>query len=475
VKALSSLLCCLFALSTAFSHENATLGILARDTELPITLNGKKVGALTLKAGAEITILHMDKNQGTITIQCGDNPPVEIPQENIATTSLNNFLKASTLAPTTQIAQQPINFTNPVQSQPVPSPTSPSTILNGSSEGYQGAITEKTLLNTNFWDHPPLIPWNILNGLDTKKSYSTRNPIEIFNVPTEEIRITTTTKNGKETIQQVQATLAEFGNNTQTITWKPNISQATKDRDIQMRANRWPVIYQNKLQVVEHYLEKNFGESKQIILGTYATTREIESQYKTPDGQFLINLLTGNPHLIEITITRKTACEEATTTPQTRKEELEKRIQTNCIGDKFVDVPMLDQGQRGYCGAGTLAMLSQYYGYNTSLDEVATHNATWDDVRYTICTLCHLRSNYVDAPISFPIIKENINKGQPIIISRWVGPQKTGGHSSLITGYNDTTKEVLLTESWGEGARNHKMKITELQATMWAFFTFEPY
>jgi hypothetical protein len=52
--------------------------------------------------------------------------------------------------------------------------------------------------------------------------------------------------------------------------------------------------------------------------------------------------------------------------------------------------------------------------------------------------------------------------------------EATGGHASLITGYNKARNEVLFTESWGEGNRHRRMRQEEMAATAYALFTFGP-
>lgn len=49
----------------------------------------------------------------------------------------------------------------------------------------------------------------------------------------------------------------------------------------------------------------------------------------------------------------------------------------------------------------------------------------------------------------------------------------SGGHASLITGYNKERGE-LFTESWGENNRNRRMKAEEREATAYVVFEFQP-
>ena len=76
------------------------------------------------------------------------------------------------------------------------------------------------------------------------------------------------------------------------------------------------------------------------------------------------------------------------------KAKIKDNVTKSPNGDVFIDnVPMVDQGQKGYCAAA--------------------------------------------------------------VSERGVNPQSVGGHMRLIIGYNDKKKEVLYTDTWGEG---HELK-----------------
>jgi hypothetical protein len=63
----------------------------------------------------------------------------------------------------------------------------------------------------------------------------------------------------------------------------------------------------------------------------------------------------------------------------------------------------------------------------------------------------------------FKLVKSHLAKGIPVMWSVFLGivkdvpkdPQGSGGHLRLIIGYNDTTKEILYSDTWGRG---HELK-----------------
>ena len=205
-------------------------------------------------------------------------------------------------------------------------------------------------------------------------------------------------------------------------------------------------------------------------------------------------------------------------------------------GDVFIDnVPMVDQGRKGYCAAAVAERVLRYYGNvvdeheiaqqaGTSArggtavsemkkavtaigernglgyqeivsmsaglgdleDEVARYNkaartekkpaiSIAEFTRGNIIYVSEMR-NAMDKRVVYRMrqkdarlrkflsgVRQQVNAGVPvfwgvtlgIFPERGVNPQTTGGHMRLIIGYNDRKKEVLFTDTWGEG---HELK-----------------
>jgi hypothetical protein len=55
---------------------------------------------------------------------------------------------------------------------------------------------------------------------------------------------------------------------------------------------------------------------------------------------------------------------------------------------------------------------------------------------------------------------------KPDLNDRKLWPAREGfAHASVVDGYNERRREVIFTESWGEHARNRRMRIEELEGT----------
>lgn len=233
---------------------------------------------------------------------------------------------------------------------------------------------------------------------------------------------------------------------------------------------------------------------------------------------------------------------EMTTSRQaaSTSRKIKENVQKNANGDVFISgVPMVNQGQKGYCAAATSERVLRYYGIEMDEHEIAQLAGTsatggtesgamvdavtrvgnkvglrkedivrsasggeWEksDIYKTLqlynqaaksakeptIDWQHYRSGSsinagaIMAAMKPKILKaaraklsgqqkrfhdeihKQVNAGVPIFWSVMLGhypepeiPQASGGHMRLIIGYNDKTKEVLYTDTWGPG---HELK-----------------
>ena len=218
------------------------------------------------------------------------------------------------------------------------------------------------------------------------------------------------------------------------------------------------------------------------------------------------------------------------------KAKIKDNVTKSPNGDVFIDnVPMVDQGQKGYCSAAVSERVLRYYGNQIDEHEIAQQAETQaqggtnvgkmketvtvigeknglgfqsivsmsagvgdleDEIsRYNKAAKAEkkpelslaqfTRGNMIyvsemresmDAKVVYRMrqkdarlkkfsagIRQQVNAGIPvfwgvtlgIFPERGVNPQSVGGHMRLIIGYNDKKKEILYTDTWGEG---HELK-----------------
>lgn len=202
----------------------------------------------------------------------------------------------------------------------------------------------------------------------------------------------------------------------------------------------------------------------------------------------------------------------------TRRKDVRENVQTLPNGDTIIaNIPMCNQGSRGYCAIGTLTMIAQYYGLRVNIDALAakagykegdTENAKIQPIYEAVARESRLKMAK-SLRFTFREAQRVIAKGQPLLVWRRFSRERdqfhsdfakhvaaepaaklpnpkereqkaswptleSGGHASLVTGFNKSRGEVLFTESWGEYTRNRRMSADEMEATGYVVFAFEP-
>lgn len=174
---------------------------------------------------------------------------------------------------------------------------------------------------------------------------------------------------------------------------------------------------------------------------------------------------------------------------------------------RVTGIPMIPQGNRGYCGVAILAMMGAHFGLTTGAEELAAANGflygqdTNPDIREMFSQVAKeagvkaQRSPKLD----IPTLKRSVDAGMPVVVFRrwaqerdylhsvyarqialgekaelpspgmedrksWPG-KDAPAHASIINGYRDDRREVIFTESWGQQARNRRMRYEEMEGT----------
>lgn len=134
------------------------------------------------------------------------------------------------------------------------------------------------------------------------------------------------------------------------------------------------------------------------------------------------------------------------------KQLIAGRLKTSKNGHSYIDsIPMVDQGDKGYCAAATLARVLQYYGYSIDMHAMADLAKTEamggtkkEDIIKAMRRICNstpfrLKELRNTTPSAIGSI---IQQGIPII---WFVP----GHARLLIGIHQETNEIVFSDSWG--------------------------
>jgi hypothetical protein len=185
--------------------------------------------------------------------------------------------------------------------------------------------------------------------------------------------------------------------------------------------------------------------------------------------------------------------------------DIKKKIAGNVLrinnGDvRLKNIPMVDQGLKGYCAVATAERILRYYGIRVDSHELAQIAAT-DKVRGTswgsmmqaiekVANRNHRSLRFIGKQPSARTVQRYIDKGIPLIwglfatrememavrrraadryrmtdpadwkkrlreefrATRRIRPNRTRGHARLIVGYNRATGEIAYSDSWGQSA-----------------------
>ena len=198
----------------------------------------------------------------------------------------------------------------------------------------------------------------------------------------------------------------------------------------------------------------------------------------------------------------------------TKKEEqlrrFSARVRSGENGDRLLDgVPIFIQGDRAYCGIATLAMAMQFLGLRLDTEDYAgpagirfgsTYHSTIREAYDAAAEAAKVRLPRT-TQFEFERARASIDAGLPVVVfRRWskerdflhtafarrllteptamlpkadlndrkMWPTRDDfAHSSIITGYNAARREVIFTESWGERTRNRRMRVEEMEGTVY--------
>ena len=234
-------------------------------------------------------------------------------------------------------------------------------------------------------------------------------------------------------------------------------------------------------------------------------------------GDLWTRLTLRDDQLVKLTVARTEAdaASPLGTLRRTAKKDVQARFFTSRVsnsanGDRQIaGLPIFLQGYRAYCGVATLAMAMQFLGLRLDTEDYAASagikfGSTYQsDIRETADAAASAGGLRMPRTVTFDFAqaKASIDAGFPVIVFRWwrqerdfvhhaflerfrndpaavlpkadMNDRKTWparsdfAHSSVITGYNIQRGEVIFTESWGERARDRRMRIEEMAATVY--------
>ncbi|MEO0414543.1 MAG: C39 family peptidase [Verrucomicrobiota bacterium] len=194
---------------------------------------------------------------------------------------------------------------------------------------------------------------------------------------------------------------------------------------------------------------------------------------------------------------------------------LVRNVKKTPSGDIYVDnVPMVDQGAKGYCVVASAQRLFEYYGIPCDMHQLAVLTKADPDqgtsplltneqlggidhlfkTRFTCIAIGHNNSlvelvdnKYVGDRVEYrdfhKAVTKSVDEGIPLLWSLHLGiapeepaisPQASGGHMRMIIGYNDKEEKYIFSDSWGAGHEFKKMTYSDTFKVTKGLFLMRP-
>ncbi|MBT8037568.1 MAG: C39 family peptidase [Verrucomicrobiae bacterium] len=200
----------------------------------------------------------------------------------------------------------------------------------------------------------------------------------------------------------------------------------------------------------------------------------------------------------------------------TRLSDLPRNVVKTDEGDVYINnLPMVDQGDKGYCVVASAQRLFEYYGIGADMHQIAQIAGSdpargtntlimakeLDKIDYRFKTrlviigmgqplteVSKKRDQYfvgdsVDERQFIKAVQRHIDKGLPLLWSLELGrfperpqlnPQTAGGHMRMIIGYNEKTQDIIFSDSWGAGHEAKRMKMSHAYQASHGLFVLKP-
>lgn len=258
---------------------------------------------------------------------------------------------------------------------------------------------------------------------------------------------------------------------------------------------------------VEAALKSLFGESKPVRMGRFASTAESGQRWDWNGHTFL--LVAPPNEYVTLRILPTASFDDADADRKafaSSKATLAQRVNRKENGDVIIaDLPMVNQGRKGYCVPATFERVLRYYGLSEDMNILAMAGQTGagggtsvqaiQSATYAMLRDAGATINQKNFSGSIQEIKPLIDAGKPILFTHFSTPEfnlrvdermkhriavtnwddwatrflpslkKTAplkpdpewGHICLIIGYNEKTREIAISDSWGRAAKERWM------------------
>jgi hypothetical protein len=295
----------------------------------------------------------------------------------------------------------------------------------------------------------------------------------------------------------------------------PNARESQQQRATQQVMRNYKRIIDNEGRVLREKLTQLFGDSSRIKTGASSQTSELSYRWDWQGSSFLLASPRGEYVTLRIVPTE--GLDEAGVERVHRRDLLERlagRVERRPNGDVTItDIPMVDQGPKGYCVPATWERVLRYTGIpadmyilamagNTNVGGGTSTAAIMGGAKQLVQRYGR-RINSERGKLSINNIARSIDKGIPLMWSmfstdefnniansrtkerasvvdweewnsetlaparrnaRNMKKPRDSGHVCMIIGYNAKTGEIAVSDSWGPGYAERWVLVEEAEA-----------
>lgn len=311
----------------------------------------------------------------------------------------------------------------------------------------------------------------------------------------------------------VSVLFSNKGDVARMVELEPGLSASRAERALEQMKKNYKRIIREDARAIEEELTRVFGPPQWDRTGDSRQTGEQVRRWDWGDTSFL--LAAPREEYAVLRIVPSEAFEQKGTKRTSRaslKEELLTRVETRPNGDVVIrDIPMVDQGPKGYCVPATWERALRYMGIPADMNVLAMAASTSvgggtniESISSAVASLLRRHGRQLSnsrAKINPVNVSAQIDKGLPILwtmssleemnseISRrslerrgvtdweaWKNKlgesvvhkkwkkDSASAHVCMIVGYNRETGEIAVSDSWGPEYEERWMTFDEAES-----------
>ena len=519
----------LFATDYSEASTNPALGsgTLVKATRMEILSGGKAIGFVTIPAGSPMIVLS-SQDDGFLVKRSDSETPFNVPKDSLevrAPASNSSANQAAASAPPSAIATPPSSPSfspsqNMLQGTPLaPSSQSVPALANSTPTAAQmnKALGIPLFGSGSLWEENDAmvasrLRWPQESKTSTEAGYhrypytfnsETRvlgaRSLSLFmqgiNDKVARISILFANKGDVSFFSSAQEAKQQAAHDKQALNVTDSMIKACQDA---MRTDK---------SAVESALKALLGGSKPARVGKFSSTAEAGQRWDWNGHSFL--LFAPQNEYVALRIVPTSTLDDPDAVKKSFssvRATLQSRVERRTSGDVIItDLPMVDQGRKGYCVPATFERVLRYYGLSEDMNVLAMagqtgmgggtsieriEGATYNLIRDAGGNITQKSFSgniseikpFIDAgkPVLFPHFStEEFNKrvdermARRVAMTNWDAwknqflpsfkntvplqrdPQY--GHICLIIGYNEKTREIAISDSWGQATTERWM------------------